>query len=379
VVSLIGFSVIGLAGMVTLGEIIEGTLKRSKRLNEAPLNALWELLRLQRRKYGGYLVHIGIILMAIGVVGTRLYPFEQETTFTYGQPVEIDDYTLIYENLQQEPKADYTSTWATIAVYKGDSYLTTLEPRLNQYSNSDQSITVPALHPSILEDLYIILSGWSSSGDLATFKVVINPLINFLWMGGLIFLAGGGIALWPRFKKQSWNTLALISGVILLVGAGWAMWGIPHGEVSNRSGRPLLGQSVPNFRLISLDGSPIELYELEGKVVVVNFWASWCPPCVDEMPALQALWEAYQNKNVEFIGIAYQEQEDAVREAILEFGTSYTVGLDSGDAIAENYSITGVPETFVIDQQGELAFFHLGPVTFEQLASELDTLLTDSE
>ena len=213
------------------------------------------------------------------------------------------------------------------------------------------------------------------SGDLATFKVVVNPLINFLWLGGLLFMTGGAMALWPRFDKPMWNTLALILGIILLLGAGWAMWGIPHGEVTEGGGRPLAGQPAPEFRLTLLDGNAVALQDLLGKIVVVNFWASWCPPCVDEMPALEAVWEAYQDKGVVFLGVAYQEQEATVLEALTEFGTTYPVGLDDNDRIAEMYGITGVPETFIIDSQGAVAFLHLGPVTAEILSEELNALV----
>jgi cytochrome c-type biogenesis protein CcmF len=379
IISLLGFAVVGLAGTVTIAEYIEGAVKRSNRTGDAPLNALWQLIRLQRRKYGGYLVHIGIILMAIGIIGTRFYPFEQERSLNYGQPVEIGDYTLIYENLQQEPIADYISTWATLSVYRAGEYLTTLEPRLNQYENTDQSITVPALHPSLREDIYLILSGWSNSGDLATFKIVVNPLINFLWLGGLVFLAGGSLALWPRFTQPVWNTISLILGVSLLIGAAWTMWGIPHGEVSRKGGRPLIGQAAPEFLLTAMDGSTVALQDFTGQIVVVNFWASWCPPCVDEMPALQAIWEKYQDQGVQFIGVAYQEQEDTVLAALQEFGTTYTVGLDVGESIAEMYGITGVPETFILNTKGEVSFMHLGPVTFDLLSTELDMLLNSVE
>ncbi|MDF1514544.1 MAG: cytochrome c-type biogenesis CcmF C-terminal domain-containing protein [Anaerolineae bacterium] len=378
-ISLVGFSIIGLAMVVTTAEFIEGAIKRSRRTSEAPINAIWQLLRSQRRKYGGYLVHIGVIFMAIGILGTRMYPFEQESTFSYGQPTTVGEYTFIYESLQQELIDDYTSTWATLSVYRGAQYLTTLEPRLNQYASTDQSITVPALYPTLREDIYIILSGWSNSGDLATFKVVVNPLINFLWLGGLIFMAGGALALWPRFRKRAYNALAFILGLLLLLGAGWAMWGIPHGEVPRKGGRPLVGQPAPEFRLTTLEGDVLALSELRGQIVVVNFWASWCPPCIEEMPELQLAWESYQDKDVLFLGIAYQEQEGTVLESMQQFGTSYPVGLDVGDRISELYGITGVPETYIVDPEGKVAYMYLGPVTADILSRDLAVLLAANQ
>ena len=374
-VSLIGFAIIGLASATTLAEFVDGVKVRRQRTGEAPLNALWRLLRLQRRKYGGYLVHIGVILMALGIIGTRMYPSEQESTFTAGQPATVGDYTLVFEELKRDFIDDYTSTWATVSVYLNGDYLTTLEPRLNRYAATDQSITVPALHAGVREDLYLILSGWTDDGLAATFKVVVNALINFLWMGGLIFLTGGALALWPRMENQTWNAIALIVGITLLFGAGWAMWGIPHGAAQYGAGRPLIGQTAPDFRLMLLDGGTLSLADLRGEVAVVNFWASWCPSCKDEMPDLQSTWETYADKGVTFVGIAYQDEEPAVRTELANYGTTYPVGLDTGDRIALDYGITGIPETFIIDQEGRIAFARIGPITADVLAAELDTLL----
>jgi cytochrome c-type biogenesis protein CcmF len=331
-------------------------------------------LRLQRRKYGGYLVHLGVILMALGIIGTRMYPYEVQTTINAGQSVTVGDYTLIFEELKSDFVADYSTTWANVSAYRGDTYLTTLQPQLNRYTGTEQTITIPALHPDFREDLYLILSGWTSDGAAATFKVVINSLVNFLWLGGLIFLAGGGLALWPRMENRTWNVVALVAGLVLLLGAGWAMWGMPHGSVSY-GGRPLVGQEAPDFRLSLLDGETTALADLRGQIVVVNFWASWCPSCVEEMPDLQDVWEAYQDKGVTFLGVAYQDDATTVRNAMAQYGTTYPVGLDAGDRIAEQYGITGIPETFIVAPDGRVAYVHVGPITGEALTAQLDMLL----
>jgi cytochrome c-type biogenesis protein CcmF len=375
VFSLIGFAISGFAGAATLAEFVDGVITRRKRTNEAPLNALWHLLRLQRRKYGGYLVHLGVILMALGIIGTRMYPFEVQTTVNAGQATTVQGYTLIFEELKSDFVADYNTTWANVSVYRGATYLTTLQPRLNRYTGTEQTITVPALHPDLREDLYLILSGWTSDGATATFKVVINALVNFLWLGGLIFLAGGGLALWPRMENRTWNGVALIVGLVLLLGAGWAMWGMSHGSVNYGGGRPLVGQDAPDFRLSLLDGETVSLKSLRGQIAVVNFWATWCPSCVDEMPDLQEAWEAYRGRGVTFLGVAYQDSETTVRSALVQYDTTYPVGLDTGDRIAKQYGITGIPETFIVAPDGRVAYVHVGPITAAALSAQLDSLL----
>ena len=374
-ISLVGFSVVGLAGVVTLAELVTGTVARARRTGEAPLNALWGLFRQQRRKYGGYLVHVGVVLMAVGIIGTRLYPFEQERSLELTQPITVGDYVLVYEQLQQDLVDDHTSTSAVVSVYRDGEYLAGLQPRLNRYLGSDQSLTVPALRPGIREDLYMILSGWSDDGDVAALKIVINSLVNFLWLGGIVFLAGGALAVSPRLKTRLGNTIAVLVGIALLAGAGWAMWGAPHGKIADGVGRPLVGQPAPDFRLTLLDDRALSLQDLRGQVVLVNFWATWCPPCKDEMPDLQETWEAYADRDVSFVGVAYQDEQAAVEPFLDEFGTTYPVGMDAGDRVAGLYGITGIPETFVVDQQGRVAYVHVGGVTAEMLSVELDALL----
>ena len=378
-ISLVGFSVVGLAGVVTLAELVTGTVARARRTGEAPLNALWGLFRQQRRKYGGYLVHVGVVLMAVGIMGTRLYPFEEERSLQLAQPVTVERYTLVYEQLQQELVEDHTSTSAVVSVYRDGEYLAGLQPRLNRYLDSDQSLTVPALRPGIREDLYLILSGWSDDGNVATFKIVINSLVNFLWLGGLVLLAGGALAVCPQLKTPLGNSMVLLTGAALLVGAGWTIWGVPHGMITDGVGRALVGQPAPDFRLTLLDGSSLSLQDLHGKAVVVNFWASWCPPCKDEMPDLQESWETYGDRGVGFVGVAYQDELQAVEAALAEFGTTYPVGVDEGDRVAGLYGITGIPETFIVDQQGRVAYVRVGAVTAEMLSVELDALLGSSD
>ena len=373
-ISLVGFALIGTTLTGTLFEIGSAVARQTARTGTGP-NALWQHLRARQHTYGGYLVHVGITLLALGVIGTRLYPFEREIVLTSGQPVEIGGYTLVFEELQQEPGDDHVSSAALLAVYRGATYLATLTPQLEYYYASRQTLTVPALRSGLRDDLYVTLAGWSDDGNRVTLKVVVNALINALWAGGLVLLTGGALAFYPRNLKRRWNTFALALGVLGLCGAVWAMWGLPHGLMRTEAGRPLMGQPAPNFRLALPDGSTLTLEELRGQVTVVNFWGSWCPPCQEELPALRTVWEAYREHPVTLVGIAYEDEEAAVRAALDEYGIMYPVGLDAGERIARQFGVTGVPETFVIDADGNVAFWHIGPVTAENLMAEIQALL----
>jgi cytochrome c-type biogenesis protein CcmF len=381
-VSLVGFAFAGLAATTVIIEFVTAAAKRSKGAGMAPLNALWYVIRNQRRRYGGYLVHLGVILMAVGVIGTRMYPFEDEVVMTPGATQTVAGYDLTLNTVSQDPGTDYVSTSASVSITRNGKPIDTLTPLVNRYENYEQLYSVPAIRPTFREDIYLILAGWGANGASATLKVVVNPLADFLWLGGLVFLAGGALALWPRLKSKVWNAIVAVVLVGLLAGASWAMWGAPSGTDRGRSlagggvaRRPAIGQPAPNFQLQLMDGEVLALSDLVGRVTVLNFWAPWCPSCKDELPALVSVWEDYRPLGVTVVGAAYQSEVDAVIESLDAYGISYPVGLDANDRMARAYGITGVPETYIIGTDGTLVYVHIGPVSEEQLGSELDTML----
>ena len=383
---LIGFGIVGLAAGTAIAEITRDAILRARRQNETPVRALWELIGQNRRKYGGYVVHVGVILMALGVIGTRVYELETETVLTSGEQASVGRYTLFFEELRQDLAVDHTSVWASVAVYRDGAYLITLQPQLNLFGGTEQNVTVPALRAGMREDLYLVLAGWSEDGSTATFKVFVNPLASFIWLGGLVFMAGGVVAAWSgprgttvvisRGRRHAVGAvLGLVIGLGLLAAAGVAMWGPGHGAVFQAASRPLPGQPAPDFMLARLDGSSLQLSDLRGGIAVVNFWASWCPPCRDEMPDLQRVWEEFEGRDVTVLGVAFQDEEGPVRDMVGEFGVTYPVGLDVDSGIAKSYGVTGPPETFVIDAEGKVARVFIGPVTADALRFELNGLL----
>lgn len=136
---------------------------------------------------------------------------------------------------------------------------------------------------------------------------------------------------------------------------------------------------APDFTLTTLDGAQINLASLKGRVVVVNFWASWCAPCREEAPVLERVWQQYKDKDVVIVGVAYTDTEKNARAYLQEFGNTYPNGLDIGTKISELYNIQGVPETFVIDRQGNVArFFKVPFVEDEQHNLDGGKQLTDA-
>lgn len=164
----------------------------------------------------------------------------------------------------------------------------------------------------------------------------------------------------------------VISFTLVLVLLGLVGWGLANA----RSG-PLDNGVAPDFTLTTFDGQPVTLSELRGKVVVINFWASWCVPCREEAPYLEQTWRKYQNQDVIFIGVDYADTEQNALAYIDEFDITYLNGPDMGTRISQLYNILGVPETFFVDRQGQLRGVVIGPLKPPQLDQKIDELLSE--
>jgi cytochrome c biogenesis protein CcmG/thiol:disulfide interchange protein DsbE len=172
----------------------------------------------------------------------------------------------------------------------------------------------------------------------------------------------------PRRGGLGLGSMVLLAGILAVVAVfGWAL-------IRSNQTQPTTGPA-PDFTLTTYDGQEIRLSDLRGQVVIVNFWASWCVPCRDEAPDLQRVHERYQDRGVTVVGIAYTDTEANARAFIEEFNMTYPTGPDLGTRISDRYNILGVPETFIIDQQGNVVKFIIAPTTERELSAIIDGLL----
>lgn len=171
-----------------------------------------------------------------------------------------------------------------------------------------------------------------------------------------------------RGSTLSW---VLVYGFVLAL-LSLLAWGL----VNARRGQ-LKSGLAPDFTLTSFEGETITLSELRGQVVVINFWASWCPPCRDEAPYLEETWRKYRDQGVVFIGVDYADTEREALAYIEEFDITYFNGPDLGTRISQAYNMQGVPETFYIDKNGEIDGIHIGPLYPPLLDDKIEELLAE--
>jgi cytochrome c biogenesis protein CcmG/thiol:disulfide interchange protein DsbE len=139
---------------------------------------------------------------------------------------------------------------------------------------------------------------------------------------------------------------------------------------------PLLGRPAPAFSLTTFDGKSMTLDGQRGKVVILNFWASWCyPACYEEAPALARAWRAYKDRGVMIVGIDIQDKEEAARKFLNQFGLTFPNAPDPMGRVSVDYGVYGVPETFFIDRAGRVRWKHVGAVTDGMVQERIETLL----
>jgi cytochrome c biogenesis protein CcmG/thiol:disulfide interchange protein DsbE len=170
----------------------------------------------------------------------------------------------------------------------------------------------------------------------------------------------------PRFSQLLWPASA-VPVVALLA------WGLTRDANTIKS--PLIGARAPDFALETSDGKPLRLADLRGKVVVMNFWASWCLACEAEHPFLVRAEQQYANADVQILGVVYQDTRSNAMRYMRERGGGWPNLMDPGSRVAIEYGVYGVPETFFIDRDGTIAYKQIGPVNRDILDTWIQRLL----
>ncbi|HZW81859.1 MAG TPA: heme lyase CcmF/NrfE family subunit [Candidatus Deferrimicrobium sp.] len=190
--------------LTILVEIIRGMLVRHRLTGESYPLALLRLLVRNRRRHGGYIIHLGLVLMLIGITGSQAYALDVTKSLKFGEQMSIGNYKVTFNKLDQKVEGKKEIVYANMTVYdaKKGSYLGNIEPEKVFYPTTNEPSSEVGLYSTPKEDLYIILATWEDDGT-TTFKAYVNPLVFWLWFGGYVLVFGTLFALWPGKGSQA--------------------------------------------------------------------------------------------------------------------------------------------------------------------------------
>ena len=186
-------------GAISL-EFHRGTVARQRNAGESYVQGIFGLLIKSRRRYGGYLVHLSIIMLFVGFAG-KAFTTEHEFVLGYGESEQVGDYTVRFESLAHREDANVAVSAAALSLFDGSEFLCTLLPERHHYKLADQGTTEVSIYSTLKEDFYLIMVGAAEDGS-AKFQVYVNPLINWVWGGGLFFVVGSLWCLWPGARDR---------------------------------------------------------------------------------------------------------------------------------------------------------------------------------
>jgi cytochrome c-type biogenesis protein CcmF len=158
-----------------------------------------ELTRRNTRRYGGYIVHFGIVLIFIGISG-QAFNQSHEQTMNYKQSFTLGPYRVECLDYSQDSNPNYDTEFALLNVYRGDHFVTKLAPELRVYAASQQPSTIVANHSTLVADLYVIYAGKDPATGQPVIKAFLNPLVAWIWIGLMVTILGTGIALAPNLS-----------------------------------------------------------------------------------------------------------------------------------------------------------------------------------
>ena len=161
-------------------------------------NALSSMLSSNRRRYGGYIVHIAIILIGVAIVGSNYYQIQREVSLSPGESISLGRYTLTYNGLAEQALPDRRIVSANLDLLEDERPIGQIEPARSFRRNFErQPTSTIVIRSDLREDLYVVLASWDAAGN-ASFFMYVNPLVMWLWIGGVVLLVGGLVIIWPE-------------------------------------------------------------------------------------------------------------------------------------------------------------------------------------
>jgi cytochrome c biogenesis protein CcmG/thiol:disulfide interchange protein DsbE len=172
------------------------------------------------------------------------------------------------------------------------------------------------------------------------------------------------------------KSVLAIAALVLVGFLGLLIWGMLNKEpITGLSGITMVNRPAPDFTLTTFEGTAISLEDLRGKPVVINFWASWCPPCRIEAPLIERTWREYKNRGLIFLGVNIQDRKEDALNYIREFDITYPNGPDPTGEISIDYGVSGLPVTFFVSSKGEIVRRWVGAIEKSVLISSIEEIM----
>ena len=198
--ALLSFAVCGFALVTTLREFHEPAVARARKLDEGYLSALWQVGARSRRRFGGYVVHVGVIIIAVAVTASGSFKQVEEVSLRKGETVSVLDHELTFIGPRMAQESHRTAQVASFAVKRGSRDMGVLEPRLNNYFGTGMVIGTPSVRSGLDQDLYLSLIRVDE--DRAAVQVITQPMVFWLWFGGGVMVVGSMISMWPARRRR---------------------------------------------------------------------------------------------------------------------------------------------------------------------------------
>ena len=200
---LAAFSFAGFAAVANIGEFVRGAAARRKATGASPVSAFFSLYSINPRRYGGYTAHVGLLIFAVGVAASSVFRAEREATMRPGDTLELSGFTVRFDNLEGKEEPHRFAVIGNFTAFDDGREIGKMTPRLNYYEmRGGEPLTTPAVRSRFKNDLYMTLLAFEQDGSSATVSVIVEPLVSWIWVGGVIVALGAIIGMRPARERR---------------------------------------------------------------------------------------------------------------------------------------------------------------------------------
>jgi len=320
--------------------------------------------------WGMSIAHVGIAVFTVGVALTSVYTIEQTVRMQVNDRHEQGSYSFLLTAIEEVRGPNFTAAEGRFDVTRNAKPVGRITAQKRFYDVRQDTMTEAGIDIGVTRDLFVALGEPLDGGQAWSVRIQTKPFIRWIWLG-TVFMAIGGFlaALDRRYRRVTVKS----SGKVALSGNTTNAIALAKGLSLDPSElpSPLIDQPAPQISSSRLpEGSgEFDSQSLDGQVWVLNVWASWCGPCVQEHPHMKAL---AQRGDVPLVGLNYKDDPGDAMAWLQQLGNPYAHLLDDQlGKVGLDWGVYGVPETFVIDQFGRVRFKHIGPVDATVLENDL--------